>query len=114
MTVALPTARRNAGAIAGTITFSGTPPKMRPIDMAKEPILRRAARRAHYERKRRDRNRQYAIGNVVVYISAGDQPGRAPTAAVRYDQKGCEYIPHVAVMQAGQPLEIYNNDQDFP
>ena len=28
---------RSAGAISGTVTFTGTPPKMRPIDMAKEP-----------------------------------------------------------------------------
>ena len=48
---------------------------------------------------------------AVVYISAGDQPTPAPATSVRYDQKGCEYIPHVAAFQAGQPLEIYNNDQ---
>ena len=48
---------------------------------------------------------------VVVYVSAGDQPSAAPATAVKYEQKGCEYIPHVAVMHAGQPLEIYNDDQ---
>ena len=48
---------------------------------------------------------------MVVYVSAGDQPAPAPAETVRYDQKGCEYMPHVAALQAGQPLEIYNDDQ---
>ena len=30
---------------------------------------------------------------------------------VHLDQKGCQYIPHVVVMHAGQSLEIANNDQ---
>jgi len=50
------------------------------------------------------------VANVVVYISAGETPGAAPTQAVHYEQKGCQYVPHVAVMQAGQPLEISNDD----
>jgi hypothetical protein len=33
-----------AGGISGKITFTGTPPKMHPIDMAKEPSC--AARRS--------------------------------------------------------------------
>jgi plastocyanin len=48
-----------------------------------------------------------AHGQTVTHV--GNLTGNA--AAVRYDQKGCEYIPHVAVLQVGQPLEIYNDDQ---
>ena len=48
---------------------------------------------------------------VVVYISAGDASAAPPTQPVRYDQKGCQYIPHVLPMQAGQELQIYNDDQ---
>ena len=100
----------NAGTISGHVTFTGTPPKMRPIDMAKEPscakqhptpILTESVVAGPAN----------ALGNVVVYISTGDQASAAPTQAVRYDQKGCEYVPHVAVLQVGQPLEIYNDDQ---
>lgn len=97
------------GSVEGIITYTGTPPKMKPIDMAKEPscakqhatpvmtesVVTGAANTLEY---------------VVVYVSAGDQGGPA-SQAVRYDQKGCEYIPHVATMQVNQPLEIYNDDQ---
>ena len=99
-----------AGTISGTVTFTGTPPKMRPIDMSKEPSC--ASQHATPVLTENvvtgpGSSVQYA----VVYISAGDQPGAAPTQAARYDQKGCQYIPHVAVLQTGQTLDIYNDDQ---
>ena len=102
--------QRAAGTITGTITYTGKPPKMRPIDMAKEP----SCAKQHAEPIMNENvvtGPDNTIANVVVYISAGDKPGSAPSTPVRYDQKGCEYVPHVAVMQAGQPLEIYNDDQ---
>ena len=99
-----------AGSITGTVTYTGTPPKMKPIDMAKEPTCA-----SQHPTPVMTENVVTGPGNtvqyVVVYVSAGDQPGPAPAAVVRYDQKGCEYVPHVAVMEAGQPLEIYNDDQ---
>jgi plastocyanin len=99
-----------AGSISGTVTYTGTPPKMRPIDMSKEPTC--ASQHATPVMTETvvsgpGNSVQYA----VVYISAGGTTAPAPTVAVRYDQKGCQYIPHVAVLQPGQPLEIYNNDQ---
>jgi plastocyanin len=48
---------------------------------------------------------------VVVYISAGDTAEAIPTQVVRYDQKGCQYLPHVLPMHAGQVLQIFNDDQ---
>jgi plastocyanin len=51
------------------------------------------------------------LGDVVVYISAGGAPSTAPSTAVTFDQKGCQYLPHVLPMQTGQPLEIKNDDQ---
>jgi plastocyanin len=100
----------NAGTISGHVTFTGTPPKMRPIDMAKEP----SCAKQHSTPVLNESvvtGPGNAVGNVVVYISTG-APASAPrNEAVRYDQKGCEYIPHVAVLQVGQPLEIYNDDQ---
>lgn len=62
-----------------------------------------------------DPERHHRTGNslewVIVYISAGDQGSGAPSQAVRYDQRGCEYIPHILPMEADQQLMIYNDDQ---
>jgi plastocyanin len=99
-----------AGGISGSVTFTGTPPKMMKIDMAKEP----SCEKQHPTPVMTESvvtGAGSTLANVVVYVSAGDQPGPAPTGTVRYDQKGCEYVPHVAVLHVGQPLEIYNDDQ---
>src|SRR5579885_3378287 len=90
------------GTISGKVTYTGTPPKMKPIDMAKEP----ACAQAHAGAPVLTENAVTGPGNalkwVVVYVSAGDQPAPPPAEPVRYDQKGCQYIPHVAAMQVNQ------------
>jgi Carboxypeptidase regulatory-like domain len=100
-----------SGSISGKITYTGTPPKMKPIDMSKEP----SCAKQHAATPVLTQNVTTGPGNtlqwVVVYISAGDQESSAPSQAVRYDQKGCEYIPHVLPMLAAQELQIYNDDQ---
>ena len=99
-----------AGTISGTVTYTGTPAKMKPIDMAKEPTCARE----HVTPAMTESvvtGAGNTLENVVVYISAGDEGSTAPKTAVRYEQKGCQYLPHVAVLQAGQPLEIFNSDK---
>jgi hypothetical protein len=83
---------------------------MRPVDMAKEPSCA-----AQHPAPIKTENVVTGPGNsleyVVVYISAGDQGSAAPTAPAEYEQKGCQYVPHVAAMQAHQQLRIVNLDQ---
>jgi hypothetical protein len=97
------------GSVEGIITYTGTPPKRKPIDMAKEPSCAK-----QHAKPVMTESVVTGPGNtleyVVVYVSAGDRGGPA-SQTVRYDQKGCEYIPHVAVMEVKQPLEISNHDQ---
>ena len=57
----------NAGTISGHVTFTGTPPKMRPIDMAKEP----SCAKQHPTPIMTESvvaGPANALGNVVVYI----------------------------------------------
>jgi plastocyanin len=72
--------------ISGKVTYTGTPPKMKPIDMAKEPSCAK----------------QHATPGTAA------EPA---TQVARYDQKGCQYLPHVLPMQTGQVLQIFNDDQ---
>ena len=98
-----------AGTISGKVTYTGTPPKMKPIDMAKEPNCV-----TQHPTPVMTENVVTGPGNtlrwVVVYIAAADTAAPPATEAARYDQKGCQYLPHVAVMRVNQPLDIYNND----
>jgi plastocyanin len=99
----------DSGTIEGKVTYTGTPPKMKPIDMSKEPVCQK-----EHNPPVDTQNVVTGPGNtleyVVVYISAGAAPSAPPSQPVRYDQKGCMYIPHVLPMEAGQTLEIYSND----
>jgi len=97
------------GSVEGTITYTGTPPKMKPIDMAKEPSCAKQHAKPVYTEAVVVRP-ENTLEHVVVYVSAGDK-GAPASKPVMYDQKGCLYIPHVAVMEVNQPLEIYNHDQ---
>jgi plastocyanin len=101
-TMALVPAPHNTagGTVSGKVTYTGTPPKMKPIDMAKEP----SCAKEHATPVMNESvvtGSGNTLGDVVVYISAGGT----------FDQKGCQYIPHVLAMQAGQQLEIKNDDQ---
>jgi plastocyanin len=98
------------GSITGKVTYTGTPMKMKPIDMSKEPSCAK-----QHATPITTQNVATGPGNtlqwVVVYISAGDEGTTTPSQGVRYDQKGCEYLPHILPMEAGQQLQIYNDDQ---
>jgi len=98
-----------AGTIEGKVTYTGTPPKMKPIDMSKEPTCAK-----EHNPPLLGENVVTGPGNalqyVVVYISAGEQSAQPPSEPVRYDQKGCMYVPHILAMHTNQSLQIYTDD----
>ena len=98
-----------SGTIEGKVTYIGTPPKMKPIDMSKEPACQK-----EHNPPELSQNVVTGPGNafryVVVYISAGEKSPEVPVETVRFDQKGCMYAPHILPVQAGQILQIYSDD----
>jgi plastocyanin len=103
-------ARPSGGTISGKVTYEGTPAKQKPIDMSKEPsCAKQHATPITTETVVTGPNN--ALENVVVYVSAGAPDENAPSQRVKFDQKGCQYIPHVLAFQVNQTLEIANDDQ---
>ena len=100
-----------AGTVTGKITYTGTPAKMKPIDMSKEPsCAKQHTTPVTTEAVVTGANN--TLANVVVYISAGaPDESSVPSQAVTYTQKGCQYIPHVLPMHTGQDLKFVNDDQ---
>jgi len=100
-----------AGTVSGKVTYTGTPAKPKSIDMSKEPsCAKQHATPVTTETVVTGPNN--ALANVVVYISAGaNDEGQVPQQAVTYEQKGCQYIPHVLPMHTGQELKVVNDDQ---
>jgi hypothetical protein len=66
-----------AGTISGKVTYTGTPPKMKPIDMAKEPYCERKHAGAPVVTENVATGPGNALRWVVVYVSAGDQGSAA-------------------------------------
>jgi plastocyanin len=100
----------SGGTVSGKVTYEGTPAKQKPIDMSKEPsCAKQHATPIVTETVVTGPNN--ALDNVVVYVSAGAPDEGAPSRAVKFDQKGCQYIPHVLAFQVNQTLQIANDDQ---
>ena len=100
-----------AGTVSGKVTFTGTPAKPKTIDMSKEPsCAKQHATPLTTESVVTGPNN--GLENVVVYVSSGaPDDGQIPAQAVTYEQKGCQYLPHVLPMHVNQELKITNEDQ---
>src|SRR6202158_960170 len=100
--------------ITGAIKLEGTAPRQRPIDMSKEPSCAKIheSNPGHMEYVGAGANG--ALHNVVVYVSEGLTGNEASTVSSdtpTWDQKGCQYIPHVMALNISQHFKVTNSDQ---
>jgi len=98
------------GTVSGKVTYEGTPAKMKPIDMSKEPSCAKMYTTPPLA-ETVVTGAGNSLGNVVVYVSAGAPDDAAPSTAAVFTQKGCRYIPHVLAFQVNQEIKIANEDQ---
>jgi len=98
------------GTVSGKVTYEGTPAKMKPIDMSKEPSCAKMYATPPLAETVVTGSGN-SLGNVVVYVSAGAPDESAPSTAAVFTQKGCRYIPHVLAFQVNQEIKIANEDQ---
>ena len=106
LTVAPPVNLATAGTISGAIRFEGNPPPRIPIDMSTDP----ACGQPYLTEQIVVTDQQLA--NVYVYIKAGapNYAANPTTTAVRLDQKGCRFSPHVIAIQQGGYVTFTNAD----
>jgi plastocyanin len=95
-----------AGTISGVIRFNGTPPARVPIDMSADP----ACGQPYLTEQIVVTNQ--LLANVYVYIKSGAPNYTAipNTTAVRLNQKGCRFSPHVIAIQQGGYVTFTNAD----
>jgi plastocyanin len=101
-----------AGEVTGSVKLDGAAPKMKAINMAAEPACSKA-RTSPAMSEEVVTGEGGALANVVVYVKSGVEGYSfpAPSGAVKIDQQGCQYHPHVLALQVGQNLDVVNNDQ---
>jgi plastocyanin len=100
-----------AAIVKGAVLFQGTPPKPRLISMAADPSCAKQHPGPVYAQDV-VADSKGDLQNVIVFIAdgLGDRTFDAPAQPALFDQKGCEYAPHVLALRANQPLEIVNDD----
>jgi plastocyanin len=100
--------------VTGTIKLDGTPPHQKPIDMSKEPSCAAIHKDKPITTEGVVTGANGGLANVVIYVSQGLTGGASSSVsseAASITQKGCQYLPHVVVLDATQHMKVINDDQ---
>uniref|UniRef100_A0A7C2JYP3 Rhamnogalacturonan lyase domain-containing protein n=1 Tax=Schlesneria paludicola TaxID=360056 RepID=A0A7C2JYP3_9PLAN len=106
------------GSIKGKVVLDGDVPTLKPLvkmgDAAAKDAAVCAAQEVPDESAVIDPSTK-GIANVVVYLRKAPSkinPALAKPASdvVVYDQKGCRFIPHVAIVQTSQTVQVISED----
>jgi len=102
----------NGATITGKVSFEGTKPTPKTIDMSANPVCTKAHATAPAKTEDVVVNDNGTLANVFVWVKSGlpDQNWAMPSGAVTLDQHGCMYVPHVIGVRAGQDIDIKNSD----
>ena len=95
----------DGGTISGTVKFDGPAPAKKQVEITKDKDV--CALKPHYEEDLIV-DSSGGIANAVVVLK--DAKGAAKPADVTFDQKGCDYVPHVLAFPAGSTVKIVNSD----
>ena len=100
----------DAATITGLVKLDGAPPKMPAIQMSADPYcLSQHPNGTGAQDEEVVTGPAGELANVIVYVqNAPNTP--PPTTPALLAQKGCRYLPHVQVVEVGQPLQIRNDD----
>lgn len=100
---------QGGGSIKGTVTFAGIPPSPRKLLLTKDPDVCGTGERVIDDVSVTEGG---GLRNVVVYLEGIEQGkawGNAPAEPV-LDQRGCRFLPDIALVPKGEELAIINSD----
>jgi hypothetical protein len=101
------------GKITGTIKLVGTPPHQKTIDMSKEPSCAKEHASNPVTTEGVVAGPNGGLKWVVVYITEGldaASTNQVPSVTPTWDQKNCQYIPHVMAVDVNQHFKVINSD----
>jgi plastocyanin len=106
------TSTGNEGSVTGKVSFNGTAPAPKKIDMGQDSYCVGAPGEKTTEDVVVANGK---LANVFIYVKSGGAVDKysfpAPATDVVLDQKGCRYHPHVLGIETGQNLKVVNSDQ---
>jgi len=95
--------------ISGKVTYDGAVPAPEKIKLSADP----KCVEMHKEglEKQPIKVKDGGLADVFVYVKSGLSGSYPPPSEpAMIDQHGCNYTPHIVVLQTGQPLKIKNSD----
>jgi len=100
-----------AGRITGKVNFTGARPARKAIRMDSEEDCRKMHTAAPLD-EQVVVNPNKTLANVFVYVKTGLEGKKFPPVEtpVKFDQKGCMFVPHVIAVRTGQTVTITNSD----
>lgn len=99
-----------AAVISGKVAFEGEVPAPKPINFGAE----KQCAMMHGDKMPVAEdlvvNPDKTVKWTLVYVKEGASAAPAPAESLEIDQKGCTFIPHVAVARVGQKVVFKNGD----
>ena len=105
MSVGASLASAAGGTISGTVKYEGTAPAPKPVEVTKDKEV--CGLHQHFQEDLIVGS-DGGIANAVVIVKGAK--GEAKPGDVTFDQKGCDYVPHVLAFPAGSTVKIVNSD----
>jgi hypothetical protein len=96
------------GTISGTVKLTGRAPARQRLDVTKDPEV--CGAQPLYDQSLIVGTNGGIANAVVTLDGIGKGAPLVPRTDVKFDQKGCEYVPHVIAFPAGSTIEIINSD----
>jgi plastocyanin len=104
------TAQSATGTIRGRILLAGPPPPNPPIRMGADPACSALNGGSRPAQEFVVVDAAGGLANVFVHLQGTFPSTPVPATAVRLEQKGCVYRPHVIGLRVGQTLQVANDD----
>lgn len=98
--------------VTGHVIYDGPIPKLQPLSMDADPGCAEKHDQPVEPKVLVLGDDEESLGNVFVKVTSGlpDAQWPTPEDPVVIDQEGCQYLPHVVGVMAGQPLQFENSD----
>ena len=101
------------GSIAGKITWEGERPAPKPDIEYKEEAIKGCKHGPEGMDKKDESlliDAAGGVANIVLTIEVAGAERKVPTEPIVFDQHGCRFTPHVAVVPVGATVRFANSD----
>ena len=98
-------AHADGGTISGTVKLDGAAPAPKQIEISKDKEV--CGLKPHF-----DQSLMVGSGGGIQFavVSLTDAKGPTTPETVKFDQQGCQYVPHVLAFPVGSTVQVVNSD----